>query len=150
MGDFRRLPEQEIASLCSSYIGNGRGDDKWQFDEIHSDGVSMRGKIAFSAFNVSPSDPKGFHLSVFSALEIASQMTIILAHNHLGLIEKTKEVWLSGCSLKFFKSIRSSTEISGEAKLRIRKFNGVHVFVTDVHLRDANGGHFSGVLKCSL
>ena len=147
MGDFRRLPEQEIASLCSPYIGNGRGDDKWQFDEIHSNGVSMNGKISFSKFNVSPTDPEEFHLSVFSALEIASQMAIILSHNNLGLVVKTKEVWLSNCSLKFFKPIRCATAIFAELTLRLRRLGSEHACVIDVHLRDENGGHFYGVLK---
>ena len=142
------LTPEQIGRLSSRFLVEGRKQDNWEIKSVEVDGKDLEAQLRMSSFFVSPTDTGGFHLSVFAALEILSQMTIISIHHWAGFSEKTREVWMIENKLTCKHVIRNPEDMRVKMHLSsARKVKGSLLFTTDSELTDDRGGRFRVTIK---
>ncbi len=108
------LTASEIGRYASPYLKGGNKSDIWDITSVEIDGIMLKAGIRMNSTYASPTDINGFHLSVFSALEIMSQLQILFMHHWAGLSEKSREVWMIDCNISAFTAIRDPDGIRAE------------------------------------
>jgi hypothetical protein len=141
----RRLPAAAIAATSSHYLREGRKQECWELQWVEIDGDRLYANVAMTSFYAAGGP---FHLTIFSALEIASQLLIIYGHDWDDLSAKVREGWMVESTTRTVRAITSSNDISVEMHARKRRKMGKHLYgVTDFTVTDAAGGLFEITLK---
>ena len=110
----KRLGPAEIAALSSVYIDRGVKQDAWEILGIDIDGAILTARIRMTSFFVSPTDPGGFHLTIFSTQEFLAQLANIYLHVAAGYATKSRETWMRECAISSRKVIRDPEHIRVE------------------------------------
>lgn len=143
-----RLTPAEYERISSRYLKEGRKQECWVLGDIVICGSRLLTTAAMTSSYASPSDARGFHLSVFTALEIASQVHIIYAHTWAGLREKTREGWMIECSNRISTPIRNARKMDVEMNVSsIRKLRENLFCIANYRITDDTGGLFELRIK---
>lgn len=144
----RNLGPKEIAALSSAYIDEGVKKDAWEILEAHVEGPWIRAKVRMTSFYVSPTDPVGFHLTIFSTQEILAQLANIYLHLAGGYETKSRETWMRECSITSRRAIRDPENIRAEARMFSLKRRGETLIATgEGRIYDDQDGLFTVRLK---
>lgn len=145
--DIKLTPEQ-YKPISSSYFNEGRKQENWTLGDIVISGSNLSTVASMTSTYTSPTDSNGFHLSVFTALEIASQLQIIYAHNWAKLDKKNKEGWMIECSNNISAPIRNKMKMDIEMKVeKIRKIGSNLFCIANYKISDDTGGLFELRIK---
>lgn len=134
------LSQEEIARLSSVYLNEGRKQDAWELSHIEIEDKILTARIKMRSHYISPTDPNGFHLTIFSTLEFLSQLTIIYAHVWAGYTEKTREGWMIASSISSKQTIRDPENIQVRMEVASIKKVGENILaVTSSRVFDSSG-----------
>jgi hypothetical protein len=146
-----RLGPTDIAAFISPYLTEGRRQETWRIDEVTIEGDRLEARVTMTSTYVSGTDPRGFHLTAFSALEFVSQLVIIYGHVWAGLDRKTREGWLVEASIRTAEAIRERDGIAVEVLTKsIRRVRDNLIGTFEFTVTDRLGGSFTGRLKAFL
>jgi hypothetical protein len=107
----------------------------------------LRARVKMTSLYVSQTD-SGFHLTIFSTLEFASQLMIIYAHNWAGLREKLHEAWMVESTTRAVRQIRNPDDIRVEMNVRqMRRLAKRLICIADFRVTDDADGLFEVTLK---
>lgn len=142
------LSPAEIAALSSEYIDQGLKKEAWKFQKIEVKADLMTATVSMTSTSVSPTDSKGFHLSMFIAQEILGQMSNIYLHLAAGFKTKRRESWIRECSFKYRNVIRDPNDIRVEMKaVAIKKLGDSQYGSVACRITDSQGGEFTCTIK---
>lgn len=145
--DRKILTAEEIASLSSVYLAEGRKQESWEIKNIEIENNLLTARIRMKSVYISPTDTSGFHLTIFSTLEFLSQLTIIYAHVWAGLDKKIREGWMIECSVTSGQTIRDPNNIEVNMEvISIKKVGENILAVTKSRVFDSTG-QFEARLK---
>ena len=139
------LPEKsltidEIRALSSAYIAEGLREEQWEITELRGEEEGLKARLRMKSIYVSPTDPGGFHLSSFSAFEMAFQLGVIYLHLLAGLEKKCREVWMLESSLACRQAVRDPENIRIEMTASsMRKIGDGLLVVLTAELTDGVG-----------
>lgn len=143
-----RLSPADYERISSRYFAEGRKQDCWALGDIVISGSRLLTTASMTSTYASPTDAKGFHLSVFTALEIVSQIQIIYAHAWAGLQEKTREGWMIECTNRIVAPIRNASKMDIEMNVSsMRKLRENLFCIASYHITDDTGGLFELRIK---
>lgn len=146
-----RLGPAELAAFASPYLTEGRRQETWRIDEATIERDRLEARVTMTSTYVSGTDPRGFHLTAFSALEFVSQLVIIYGHVWAGLDRKTREGWLLEASIRTAEAIRERDGLQVTVLTKsIRKVRDNLIGTFEFTVADRLGGSFSGRLKAFL
>ena len=146
-----RLGASDIARLSSVYIDEGTKRDVWKIGEVRIQDHLLTAEVQMKTFFVSPTDPRGFHLTIFSTQEFLAQLSNIYLHLAAGYREKERETWMSESSIVTKSPIRDPHSISVEMEFFKLKRLGDALFArARCRVFDARGGLFTAELKGML
>lgn len=132
------LSTDEINRMSSNYISEGRYKEKWQINKII---ISDKTAVMNTSMSTITCDDADFHLSIFTAEEMASQLMIICGHLWAQLGEKNKEVWMLESNTKNIKPIKNKNNITVNLNLRALKKMEDKIFgIADFIVSDNNHG----------
>jgi len=135
------LNSDEVISISSDYIRNGRQFESWKLDEIIVEEKTAIMTASMLSIYPSITDTNKFHLSIFIAEEMVSQLIIIYLHIWSGKTKKTQEVWLKESSTKSIRSIRAMNNIKVEMNIEtIRKRAETIFCIANYKITDENNG----------
>lgn len=144
----QQLGKEEIAALSSAYIDQGVKKDAWEICEITVDGPILKARLRMTGFFVSPTDPGGFHLTIFSTQEFLAQLANIYLHLAAGYMTKECETWMRECSITSRKTIRDPENIQVEIDFfGLKKIGGGVASMANARVFDDEGGLFTARLK---
>lgn len=144
----RRLSAEELRRICSPYLTEGRKSEQWEIVEVTVAERSLHARIRMRSTYISATDAAGFHLTIFSALEFLSQLTIIYACVWAGYEEKLQEAWMIESAIRVRDAIRDAHDIRVDMDVAaIRKVGDRMLAVTDSRIRGGSGGLFEARLK---
>ena len=142
------LSPEEISALSSIYIDEGIKKEAWKIEEIKVDGNLLTARARMTDYFISPTDPEGFHLSIFCTQEILSQLANIYLHLAAGLKTKSRESWMRECSFNYRNVIRDGENISIEMDFFKQKWVGGTLLAwADCQMKDGQDGLFIARLK---
>lgn len=144
------LSTEEISRLSSTYLSQGRKQEDWEITYLEIDDNVLNARIRMRTRYISPTDPGGFHLTIFSTLEFLSQLAIIYVHVWAGLTEKTREGWMLECSVNSKQAIRDPENIQVRMEIpSIRNIKNKIIVVAESRVFDQDG-LFEARMKCIL
>jgi len=145
------LSREEIVALSSVYIDKGIKQESWQIEQISFRGTLLAAKVRMTSTFISPTDPGGFHLTIFCTQEILAQLANIHLHVLAGHRTKCRESWMRECSFNYRNVIRSTENIQVEMDMVSQRWAG-DTFVGKEYCRmfDDKGGLFIATLKGML
>ncbi|MES2981639.1 MAG: hypothetical protein V4727_04935 [Verrucomicrobiota bacterium] len=147
----KEISTSEIKEISSDLLSEGRPHEKWKINTITIDGDTLHAVISMVSTYISPTDDKGFHLSVFTTLEFLSQLKVIYYHHTSGLDKKTQEAWMIESHVRCKSSIRDADKINVTMKvLKARNVGGRIYGITQSTVTDDLGGRFEVTLKSLL
>ena len=142
------LSPEEIEALSSQYINHGLKKETWEFQKIEVKAGLMKARVRMTSTSVSPTDPEGFHLSMFIAQEILGQMSNIYLHLAAGLRTKRRESWMRECSFKYRNVIRDPNDIRVEMKVLVsKKVGDAQYGSVECRMTDSQDGEFTCAIK---
>jgi len=142
------LSPKEYAPTSSRYLNEGRKQEGWALGDIEIDGQDLHTTARMTSTFISPTDTHGFHLSVFTALEMASQLHIIYAHAWAGLTVKTREGWMIDCSCQPKAPVRNPNEMMIHMRVESMRRLKENLFCTARYeITDDSGGLFVVSIK---
>ena len=143
----KHLSHEEIDKLSSPFLKEGKQQDAWEITDIRIEDKILTAKVRMRTHYTSPSDKGGFHMTLFSTLEILSQLMIIFTHVWAGYTEKTKEGWMLESDIVCKSAIRDPENITVSMELTsVRKVKGSILIVTTSKISDGDG-LFEATLK---
>lgn len=141
------LTPPEYEPISSRYLNEGRRLESWALGEIKIDGSELYTTAHMTSTFISPTDT-GFHLSIFTALEMASQLHIIYAHAWAGLSHKTREGWMIDCSCQPKSPVRDAHEMHIHMSVNSMRRIKENLFCTaHYQITDRSGGLFEVSIK---
>ena len=142
-----KLSQQQLAGFASSYLNEGRKQESWELVSVDIDGKLLEAHIRMRSRYISPTDPDGFHLTIFSTLEFLSQLTIIHAHVLAGYTQKTREGWMVESSIKSKQAVRDPENI--RVRMEVASFRTFkhHIIATTKSRVYDEQGSFEATLK---
>lgn len=144
----KRLGPREIAALSSRYIDAGVKQDAWEILQIDINGTVLEARIRMTSFFVSPTDPGGFHLTIFSTQEFLAQLANIYLHLAAGYATKSRETWMRECAISSRKVVRDPENIRVEMDFFGQKRLGDSLAaMARCRVYDDEGGLFTARLK---
>lgn len=144
----KHLGAGEIAALSSTYIDKGIKQEAWQIQDVVIDGNKLNARVSMTSCFISPTDPLGFHLSIFCAQEILGQLANIYLHVAAGLTVKSREAWMRECTITYRNVIRDRENIRVEMDVFNQKWVGDTLLALgDCRIFDSKGGLFTVRLK---
>lgn len=142
------LGKTEIADLSSSYIDKGVKVDDWEILNINISGRLLKAEIGMVSYFVSPTDPDGFHLTIFSTQEFLAQLANIYLHVAAGFKVKCRETWMRECSISSRKVIRDPERIFVEMDFSgLKKIQDSVISMATCQVYDEQGGLFTARIK---
>ena len=143
-----QLGTDEIAALSSVYIDKGVKKEAWQIDDVVIDGNLLSATVHMTSYFISPTDPEGFHLSIFCTQEILSQLANIYLHVAAGLKVKSRESWMRECRFTYRNVIREGENIKVEMDFFNQKWVGETLIAwANCRMVDSKDGLFTARLK---
>lgn len=133
------LTPEDVATISSDYIREGRHFESWKINEviIHEKHAVMDASMTST---YTPGSNK-FHLSIYLAEEMASQLMIIYGHIWAGLTEKKGEVWMLESHTKSIRPVTKSENIKIEMNVKAMKKRGETIFgIGEYSITDDNNG----------
>ena len=118
------LSVNEIKPFISDYLHNGRKLESWEIKTITIEDSNLEAIFDMNSGYKSMSDQNQFHLTIFTALEVASQLMIIYVHKWLNRDEKTQEGWMIESKTRSRNFIRASKNIS--VQMSVKKIKAYH------------------------
>jgi len=142
------LDKPQIADLSSRYIDEGVKVDAWEINTIEISGNLLEAEIGMVSFFVSPTDPDGFHLTIFSTQEFLAQLANIYLHIAAGFKTKSRETWMRECAITSRKVIRNPEKILVEMDFfSLKKTRDSVISMAKCRIYDDQGGLFTARLK---
>ncbi len=142
------LGKKEIADLSSRYIDEGVKVDTWEILNVNISGKLLKAEIGMVSFFVSPTDPDGFHLSIFSTQEFLAQLANIYLHVVADFKTKCRETWMRECAITSRKVIRDPEKIFVEMDfLSLKRIQDSVVTMAKCRVYDDQGGLFTARIK---
>ena len=137
----RQLARPDIERYSSAYIDQGVKRESWRIEEIDVQGDVLRARIRMDSVLVSPTDPRGYHLTIFSVQEFLAQLSNTYLHLAAGAEGKERETWMRECSIKTHTSIRDRDRILVEMNfMNVRRLaNSLYAQAT-ARVYDDGGG----------
>jgi len=143
-----RLGKTEIAELSSRYIDEGVKVDAWEIQNINITGNLLKAEIGMVSFFVSPTDPDGFHLTIFSTQEFLAQLANIYLHVAADFKTKCRETWMRECTITSRKAIRNPQKIFVEMDFfSLKKIQDSVIAMARCRVFDDQGGLFTARVK---
>lgn len=143
-----QLSAEEIAALSSVYIDEGIKQEAWQIQDIVINGNKLDASVTMTSYFVSPTDPDGFHMSIFCTQEILSQLANIYLHVVAGLKVKSRETWMRDCRFTYRKVIRDGENIKVEMDFIKQRWVGESLLVRiNCRMTDGEDGLFIASMK---
>lgn len=140
---MQELDADTILKLSSTYISYDLKQERWAIKSVAIKESKLISEIKMEKFFISPTDPKGFHLSFLTAHEMIAQGVIILLHKMEGLKHKCREIWVSEVTSKFIRPIRNPHSIRLEiSAVKIRRKSNVLICDVEMQLSDNSNGLF--------
>lgn len=142
------LSSNEIQPFISDYLYNGRKLESWEIKEITIEDSNLEAIFDMNSGYKSNSDLNQFHLTIFTALEVASQLMIIYAHKWSNRTEKSQEGWMIESKTRSRNLIRASKNIL--VKMTVKKIRSHHnkgFCIASFIFSDSQGGIFEVDLK---
>jgi len=144
----KHLAAADIKAISSHYLQEGRKQESWVIEWVEIDGERLSAKVAMTSRYQAPGGSHDFHLTIFSALEFASQLMIIHAHVWAGLAEKVREGWMVESTTRSVRAIRDPADIRVEMLVSRMRRRGEHLFCeASLNVTDSAGGLFELALK---
>lgn len=145
------LNRAEIAALSSAYIDHGVKQEAWEIQTIKFTGTLLTAKVRMTSTLVSPTDPGGFHLTIFCTQEILAQLANIHLHVMAGHKTKCRESWMRECHFNYRNVIRQTENIQVEMDMVSQRWAGdALVGKVNCRMTDDKGGLFIATLKGML
>jgi len=142
------LGKAEIADISSSYIDEGVKVDAWEILNINISGRLLKAEIGMVSYFVSPTDPDGFHLTIFSTQEFLAQLANIYLHIAAGFKTKCRETWMRECAITSRKVIRNPEKIHVEMDFTsLKKIQDSVISMASCRVYDDQGGLFTARIK---
>ena len=142
------LDKAKVAGLSSRYIDEGVKEDAWEILNVNISGSLLTAEIGMVSYFVSPTDPGGFHLTIFSTQEFLAQLANIYLHVAAGFETKCKETWMRECAITSRKAIRNPEKIFVEMDFfSLKKIQDSVVSMAKCRVYDDKGGLFTARLK---
>lgn len=142
------LTETELGPYSSRYLREGRKAESWRIESVDIAGARCSARVSMLSTYVSPTDARGFHLTIFSTLEFLSELMIIYGHVWAGLKEKTREGWMVESTAHSVRAIRDPDRIDVEMTVESIRRRGDNLFgVADFRVTDRFNGLFKVRLK---
>lgn len=143
-----QLSEKEIAGLSSAYIDEGVKKDAWEITSIEISGPLLKARLRMTSFFVSPTDPGGFHLTIFSTQEFLAQLANIYLHVAAGFETKSRETWMRESAITSRSVIRDPENIQVEMDFYgLKNIGDSVVSMARCRVFDDVGGLFTAKLK---
>ena len=143
-----KLGPAQVRALSSAYIDEGVKKDAWEILEIEVSGAIVKARIRMTSFFISPTDPGGFHLTIFSTQEFLAQLANIYLHLAAGFDSKKRETWMRECAITSRKTIRDSENIQVEMDFYgLKKLGDGVISMANCRVFDQDGGLFTAKLK---
>ena len=143
-----KLTGKAIADLSSVYVDVGVKSDAWEILNIDIVGKVLKARLRMTSFFVSPTDPGGFHLTIFSTQEILAQLANIYLHIAAGYKVKSKETWMRESAITSRSVIRDSDNIMVEMDfIGLKRMGDSLVSMARCRVFDDQGGLFTARLK---
>jgi hypothetical protein len=143
-----KLGPDRLAALSSAYIDKGVKKDAWEIYEIEVEETIVKARIRMTSFFVSPTDPGGFHLTIFSTQEFLAQLANIYLHLAAGFETKERETWMRESTVTSRKTIRDPENIQGEMDFfGLKKIGDGVISMANCRVFDNDGGLFTARLK---
>jgi hypothetical protein len=144
----KHLDRAAIEALSSPYVDIGVKQDRWEFKSIAIEGKRVTATLRMTSFFVSPTDPAGFHLTIFSTQEFIAQLANIFLHVAAGYDSKCRETWMRECSIVSRKVIRDPENIQVEMTIHgLKQVGESLVGVGECRVFDDQGGLFTARMK---
>jgi hypothetical protein len=142
------LGKAEIADLSSRYIDEGVKVDAWEILNINISGRLLKAEIGMVSYFVSPTDPDGFHLTIFSTQEFLAQLANIYLLIAAGFKTKCRETWMRECSITSRRVIRNPEKILVEMDFTsLKKIQDSVISMANCRVYDDQGGLFTARIK---
>jgi hypothetical protein len=145
------LSREEIDALSSVYISRGIKQEAWEITRIKFTGTMLDATVRMTSTFISPTDPDGFHLTIFCTQEILAQLANIHLHVTAGHKTKCRESWMRECHFNYRNVIRQTENIRVEMDMVSYKWAGdTMVGKVVCRMTDDQGGLFMATLKGML
>ena len=143
-----KLDKKQISDLSSPYIDKGVKKDCWEILDVEISGGSLKARLKMTSFFISPSDPKGFHLTIFATQEFLAQLANIQLNVSAGYAIKSRETWMRECTITSRSVIRNPDSIMVDMECVSAKRTGdVLIGILKCRVYDDQGGLFTARLK---
>ena len=142
------LSANEIKPFISDYLYNGRKLESWEIKEITIEDSNLEAIFDMNSIYKSSSDQNQFHLTIYTALEVASQLMIIYAHKWANRNEKSQEGWMIESKTRSRNAIRASKNILVKMSVKkIKAHQNKGFCIANFIFSDNQGGAFEVDLK---
>jgi len=142
------LGRKQIADLSSAYIDQGVKQDSWEILSVEISGKLLKAKLRMTSFFVSPTDPGGFHLTIFSTQEFLAQLANIYLHVAADFTVKSRETWMRESAITSRSVIRDPENIMVEIDFfSLKKMKGSLISLAKCRIYDDRGGLFTARIK---
>jgi hypothetical protein len=142
------LSANDIKPFISDYLYNGRKLESWEIKEITIKNSELEAIFDMNSIYKSGSDQNQFHLTIYTALEVASQLMIIYAHKWANRIEKSQEGWMVESKTRSRNAIRASKNILVKMSVKkIKEYQNKGFCIASFIFSDNQGGVFEVDLK---
>ncbi|MDM5271403.1 hypothetical protein PGH07_04370 [Sulfurovum sp. zt1-1] len=136
-----KLSPDEVVDISSDYIREGRLFESWKINEVIIDGKNAYMDVSMVSLYPPELSKEKFHLSIYLAEEMASQLAIIYMHIWADLTEKKREVWMLESYTKSICSVTNTEHIKIKMELQtIRKFGKTIFTIVNFSIRDDQEG----------
>lgn len=141
MSEIIKLTPNEVLNISSDYIREGRLYESWKINEVVIGDKNAYMDVSMITVYPQGSSRENFHLSIYLAEEMASQLMIIYGHIWAGLTEKKDEVWMLESHTKSIRPITNAEHIKIEMDVpRIRKRGQTIFGIGNYRITDDNDG----------
>lgn len=145
------LNREEISALSSVYIDRGIKQEAWEIQTINFTGTVLTATVSMTSTFISPTDPDGFHLTIFCTQEILAQLANIHLHVTAGHMTKCRESWMRECHFNYRNVIRRPHNIKVEMDMVSSRWAGnTLVGKVECRMTDDQDGLFIATLKGML
>ncbi|MDZ4731704.1 MAG: hypothetical protein SH820_17375 [Xanthomonadales bacterium] len=145
------LNREEIRALSSVYIDRGIKQEAWEIQTINFTGTMLTATVSMTSTFISPTDPEGFHLTIFCTQEILAQLANIHLHVTAGHMTKCRESWMRECHFNYRNVIRRPHDIKVEMDMVSSRWAAdTLVGKVECRMTDDQDGLFIATLKGML
>ena len=136
-----KLNAEEVTNISSDYIREGRLFESWKINEVIIDDQIAYMDVSMVSVYPPGSSIEDFHLSIYLAEEMASQLMIIYGHIWADLSEKRSQVWMLESHTKSIRPITKTENIKIEMVVpRMRKRGDTIFGIGNYRITDENDG----------